>query len=210
MKEILHKYRAKFIAAAVIVAVFAVAVIVLLSLKPQLLSGKPKLILSSPPPLAVSDRNEFTIDVTVSKLPDNLYCAASVAIVFDKNKLEFTGVKQGTMMTYGDKQANGSELTIPTWQGNTETANQTGQINAMYLDMTAGKYAYCAEGFDSENNNVMLRLGFKLRDSVYSGEVLDLTVADAVLATVTGDSDGSSLATVNKTLQPVNAKIVVK
>ena len=79
----------------------------------------------------------------------------------------------------------------------------------MYLDMTAGKYSYSRDGFDNEKNNVLLRLGFKLKDSVSKGEVYNIKINDAVIATINGDIDKTSLATNQKTLRYSNCKIAV-
>ena len=162
-----------------------------------------------PAPLESSNREEFIVDVILSDLPKNIYPAASLTIVFDKNKLEFTGTKLGTMMTYGDTTTDGNSMNIPLWDSNVERANEIGQINTMYLDMTAGKYSYSRDGFDSEKNNVLLRLGFKLKDSVTKGEVYNLKINDAVIATINGDVNKTSLATNQKTLRANNCKIVV-
>jgi len=162
-----------------------------------------------PAPLESSNREEFIVDVILSDLPKNIYPAASLTIGFDKNKLEFTGTKLGTMMTYGDTTIDGNSMNIPLWDSNVERANEIGQINTMYLDMTAGKYSYSIDGFDSEKNNVLLRLGFKLKDSVTKGEVYNIKINDAVIATINGDVNKTSLATNQKTLRANNCKIVV-
>lgn len=108
----------------------------------ELLEGKPTLSFRVPDQIQAADREEFTVDVVLSELPDHLYPAASVAIQFDKNKLEFTGVKMGTMMIYDDcvpTEQEQAPLAIPTWSCNPQLANRTGEIKAMYLDMTAEK-----------------------------------------------------------------------
>lgn len=170
----------------------------------------PTLTLIPPAPLEASNYEEFTIDLELSDLPSNLYPAASISLTFDKNKLQFTGIKEGTMMTYGDESADGNNLSIPTWSCNIDRANTNGEINAMYLDTTAGKYAYCSEGFNKKNQNIVLRLGFKLRTSAVKGDVYNITFQDAVFATVNGDEDKTSLAMNMKTLRVNNCKVAVK
>ena len=171
---------------------------------------KPTLILEPPAPIEVTNKDEFIVDVKLSKLPKDIYPAASISLGFDNNKLEFTGVKMGTMETYGDKILNGSDYTIPTWDCNVETSNKKGVVNAMYLDMTAGKFAYNEDGFEKDSKDIVLRLAFKLKDSAQSGENYYLDIRDAVFATLDGDKDKSSLALSLNTLKANNCSIVVK
>ena len=171
---------------------------------------KPTLILEPPAPIEVSNKDEFIVDIKLSRLPKDIYPAASISLGFDNNKLEFTGVKMGTMETYGDQILNGSDYTIPTWDCNVETSNKNGLVNAMYLDMTAGKFAYNKDGFEKDSKDIVLRLAFKLKDSAQSGENYYLDIKDAVFATVDGDKDKSSLSMTGKTLKINNCSIVVK
>ena len=171
---------------------------------------KPTLILEPPAPIEVSNKDEFIVDVKLSRLPKDIYPAASISLGFDNNKLEFTGVKMGTMETYGDQILNGSDYTIPTWDCNVEASNKNGVVNAMYLDMTAGKFAYNEDGFEKDSKDIVLRLAFKLKDSAQSGENYYLDIKDAVFATVDGDKDKSSLSMTDKTLKINNCSIVVK
>jgi len=171
---------------------------------------KPTIILEPPAPIEVTNKDEFIVDVKLSRLPKDIYPAASISLGFDNNKLEFTGVKMGTMETYGDQILNGSDYTIPTWDCNVETSNKKGVVNAMYLDMTAGKFAYNEDGFEKDSKDIVLRLAFKLKDSAQSGENYYLDIRDAVFATVDGDKDKSSLALSLNTLKANNCSIVVK
>ncbi len=186
-----------------------IALIIFIFIKTLKVIQTPTITLMPPAPLESSNREEFIVDVILSDLPKNIYPAASLTIGFDKNKIEFTGTKLGTMMTYGDTTIDGNSMNIPLWDCNVERANEIGQINTMYLDMTAGKYSYSREGFDNEKNNVLLRLGFKLKDSVSKGEVYNIKINDAVIATINGDIDKTSLATNQKTLRYSNCKIAV-
>ncbi|MFR1707713.1 MAG: hypothetical protein ACLSV2_02330 [Clostridium sp.] len=186
------------------------ALIIFLILKLFWIIKTPTITLVPPPPLEVTNRDEFSVDVVLSDLPKKIYPAASITVGFDKNKLEFTGTKIGTMMTYGDTTIDGNSFNIPLWTCNIEKANEIGQINTMYLDMTAGKYAYSNDGFDKKSKNIVLRLSFKLKDSAVKGEKYNLTIHDAVIATVNGDTEKTSLATNQKTLRANSCKIVVQ
>lgn len=190
------------------VIILSISIIILLNEKS--IFGKPKITLVPPPPISINTDKEFKVDVILSELPPDLYPAASMSVGFDNKKLEFTGVKIGTMETYGDKSLNGDDFDIPLWDCNDEVSNKKGEINTMYLDMTAGKFAYNKDGFDSENKNIVLRLGFKLKDSAQDGDIYDLDIRDAVFATVNGDEDNSSLSTVKNTLKANDCKIVVQ
>ena len=144
----------KIITVFLILIIIIGAIFIVFRAKKEL--NKPVLSLIPPKPIEYSSREEFVVDVQLSALPHNLYPAASISVTFDNTKLEFTGAKLGTMMTYGDKRANGYSFDIPQWSCNTEISNSKGEINAMYLDTTAGKYAYCSEGFDSDKKNIVL------------------------------------------------------
>ena len=198
----------KIITVFLILIIIIVAIFIVFRAKKEL--NKPVLSLIPPKPIEYSSRDEFVVDVQLSALPHNLYPAASISVTFDNTKLEFTGIKLGTMMTYGDKRANGYSFDIPQWSCNTEVSNSKGEINAMYLDTTAGKYAYCSEGFDSDKKNTVLRLGFKLKDSAISGDSYNLTFKDGVFAVIDGDESKESLAMKMGTLRTNNCRIVVK
>lgn len=169
----------------------------------------PSLTLTVPPAVDVTDREEIVIDVVLSNLPENRYPASSISVEFDNNKLEFTGVKQGTMMTLGGPSKQ-QTYHIPIWLCDIEASNRRGQVNTMYLDITGGDYAYVPEGFDKKDKNILLRLAFRLRDSAVRGEVYHITFEDAVIATAENARDGSSLASENRTLKLYHGKIVVK
>ncbi|CEN78188.1 hypothetical protein [Paraclostridium sordellii] len=171
---------------------------------------RPTLTLVPPSPIEVSDKNEFNIDVKLSSLPKNLYPAASMSVGFDNNKLEFTGVKIGTMQTYGDKVVDGNEFDIPLWDCNKDVSNKKGQVNTMYMDMTAGKFAYNKDGFEKDSKDIVLRLGFKLKDSSNKGDVYDIDIKNAVFAAIDGDKDNTSLSTSKNTLKTNDCKVVVK
>lgn len=169
----------------------------------------PALTLMSPAPIAATNREEIIVDVVLSDLPDRSYPAASLSVEFDKNALEFVGVKQGTMMTLGNSTEDKITYNIPIWNSDVEVSNQLGEINTMYLDITGGKFAYVRKGFAKNDKDILLRLSFRLRDSVQAGKIYNITVKDAVLATIGGAEKRTSLATNLRTLKAYPAKIVV-
>ena len=195
--------KSKIILAA---SLFFVAAVVLVTVVVYPAMAKPQLqLVPAAASISAADREEFVIDVCLTDLPDNNYPAASISVEFDRNKLEFVGVKQGNMMT----EDGSGGFDIPVWSCNPEVSNRKGQINAMYLDMTAGDRAYVLAGYNKQNANVLLRLTFKLRDSATKGDSLKFTVQDAAVATVGGDVDNTSLSTAAKTLNTKNCSIKI-
>lgn len=166
-------------------------------------NGVPTLIVETPQKISLSDSGEFTLDVTISDLGDALYPAMSMSIAFDSSRLEFLGVREGNVFIYDD--ANGVGQQLPDWSCNVQNSNDTGLINIMYLDLTGGKYAFSRE-FLAQENNVVLRLNFRLRGSARAGDVLDITLVDAVFA---ASDESQSLAMTMDTLKTRNGKIVV-
>ena len=75
----------------------------------------------------------------------------------------------------------------------------------MYMDLTGGKHAF-GRNLLAEEDNVVLRLRFRLKGSVRSGDVMDLVVEDAVFA---ASDEKDSLAMTLDTLQVRNGKIVI-
>ena len=161
-------------------------------------NSAPVLSLKSPTNEITYDyKDEIVIPVTLNKLPDNYYPAANVA-VFNKNKLEFVGIKIGTMEAYDDydKSKDGQpNFKIPKWVYNADVANQEGVIKAMYLDTTASKNAYCLDGFKKKEKDTPFQLVFKLKDSVISNDKLALNIEEATFATISGDVDKSTIST---------------
>lgn len=202
----------KIIIAAILILT-AAAVILFLT---KGLSQKPTLSLEAPDGIGERDKDEFVVDVKLSDMGEAIYPAASIIVTFDKNRLEFTGVKMGNVMVYDnfnpEKQEGEGEMVIPLWNCNTDLSNRTGEIKAMYLDMTGGDNAYAAAGFKSGDQDTVLRLGFKLRDSVSAGDELKLEIADAVFAASGGDESGASLASADSlgTLRIKDTQIRVK
>lgn len=87
---------------------------------------------------------------------------------------------------------------------NKERANDTGAINILYLDMTGGKYAFSKDLLGE--SNALLLLNFRLRGSVRKGDILELSLDDAVFAA--GD-ESRSLASNKGTLKTSNGRIVI-
>ena len=165
--------------------------------------GVPTLTVETPQKLSVSETEEFALDVTISELGDALYPAMSMSIGFDSSRLEFLGIGEGNVFIHDDQNSEGQQL--PDWSCNVQNSNDTGLINIMYLDMTGGKYAFSRE-FLAEEENVLLRLQFRLRGSVRSGDVLEVTLEDAVFA---ASDETQSLAMTTDTLKTKNGRIVI-
>jgi len=154
--------------------------------------------LTAPPPLAADHQEAIVIDVLVNNLPDLIYPAVSLSVIFDPNYLEFTGIRQGTMRAQG---ASAGTYQIPLWNVDVEASNARGVINTMYLDMTGGDQAYIID-----KNNILLRLVFQLQDSAVSGDIYHLIIEDATFATINPDE---AVSTANQNLRAFNAQIIV-
>lgn len=184
-------------------AVLIVALILLLVRCDGSVSKEPTLIVETPQKLSASRTQEFTLDVTISALGEALYPAMSMRIAFDASRLEFLGVEEGNLFISDPENSSGQRL--PEWSCNVENSNKTGLINIMYLDMTGGKHAF-SKDLLAENNNVVLRLRFRLRGSARPGDVLDLIVEDAVFA---ASDETQSLAMTTGTLKTKNGRLVI-
>ena len=181
------------------------ALVLILALTLSRCSGigndSPVLTVETPQKLSVSQTDTFTLDVTISELGDSLYPAMSMSLDFDPSCLEFLGIEEGNLFVT-DSQVGRK---LPQWSCNPEQCNKTGKINIMYLDLTGGKEAF-TQSLLAEEDNVVLRLSFRLRGSARSGDIFDLIVEDAVFA---ASEESQSLAMTQKTLKVKNAKIVV-
>jgi len=166
-------------------------------------SGKPTLIVETPQKLSASNAGEFSLDVTVSALGEARYPAMSMSVSFDASRLEFLGVEEGNIFILSEENSTGQQL--PDWSCNVKNSNDTGLINIMYLDMTGGRNAFTRELL-AEDDNVVLRLKFRLRGSVRPGDVLDLIVEDAVFA---ASDETQSLAMTTGTLKTKNGRLVI-
>ena len=178
------------------------AVLLLLLRQCGSLPGTPTLTVETPQQkLTVGE--ELTLDVTVSQLGEALYPAASTSIAFDPSRLEFLGVEEGNVFVLDAGNTAGQKL--PDWSCNVQNSNDTGRINVMYLDMTGGRHAFSRDLL-AEEDNVVLRLRFRLRGSARSGDVLDLIVEDAVFA---ASDESQSLAMTRGTLRARSGRLVV-
>ena len=190
----------------IIVIVVAVSVLAFGAL--ALLSGGKGGVLGTPTltvetPQKCSAGEEITLDVSISDMGEALYPAASMSIRFDPACLEFLAVEEGNVFILDGESTSGRQL--PQWSCNTAACNESGLINIMYLDMTGGRYAFSRELL-AEEDNVVLRLSFRVRGSVRAGDVLDLIVEDAVFA---ASEEKESLAMTRNTLRVKNSRIVI-
>lgn len=163
----------------------------------------PTLAIETPQKISLSDNGEFVLDVTISDLADALYPAMSMSIRFDSSRLELVDVEEGNVFICDDESAVGHKL--PDWSYNIEQCNASGLINVMYLDLTAGRYAF-SKSLLADEDNVILRLRFRLRGSARVGDVYDLIFEDAVFA---ASDETQSLAMTTGTLKTRDGKLVV-
>lgn len=166
-------------------------------------AGLPTLTVETPQKLSKTKTTEFTLNVTISNLGDALYPAMSMSIAFDASRLEFLGVEEGDVFVYDTENTTGRQL--PEWSYDVASSNASGRINIMYLDLTGGKHAF-SKGLLEEEDNVVLRLRFRLKGSVRAGDVMDLVVEDAVFA---ASDETLSLAMTRDTLRVRNGKLVI-
>lgn len=166
-------------------------------------SGDPTLTVETPPRLSKTNDEEFVLDVGISCLGEALYPAMSMSLSFDPARLEFLGVEEGNVFVLSNETAGGYQL--PSWNYDVATSNATGMINIMYLDMTGGKCAF-TQNLLAEEDNVLLRLKFRMRGSVRAGDVMNLMVEDAVFA---ASDERESLAMTLNTLKVIDGKIVI-
>ena len=170
------------------------------------LSHAPAVTIETPNKMSRSDRGEFTLDVTLSDLKEGeLYPAASFSMNFDANKLEFLGLEEGNVLVPCEKKANGAVTELPKWGVNVERSNETGQINVMYLDLTGGRQAF-SKDLLPDGDRVLFRLRFKLRGSVQSGDIIEISFADAVFA---ASDEKDSLASVKNTLKTHSGRVII-
>lgn len=165
--------------------------------------GVPVLTIETPQKVSIEETKELTLDMTISSFKDAIYPAASMSVIFDNSRLEFLRIDEGNVFIENGESDMLQKL--PDWNYNAEQSNKSGKINIMYLDTTGGKNAFSKELL-GKDDNVVLRLTFRLRGSVRSGDVLDLIFEDAIFA---ASDEKESLGMLSKTLRVRNAKIVV-
>lgn len=165
--------------------------------------GVPVLTIETPQKVSIEETKELTLDMTISSFKDAIYPAASMSVIFDNSRLEFLRIDEGNVFIENGESDMLQKL--PDWNYNAEQSNKSGKINIMYLDTTGGKNAF-SKKLLGKDDNVVLRLTFRLRGSVRSGDVLDLIFEDAIFA---ASDEKESLGMLSKTLRVRNAKIVV-
>ncbi len=203
MKKFLKKGWPWIVGACVIAAAVVIALMLCDNSEEPAAPAEPTLIVETPQKLSASETEEFTLDVTVSRLGEARYPAMSMSLAFDSSRLEFLGVEEGNVFVLSYE--NGAGQKLPEWSCNVQSSNDTGLINIMYLDMTGGKNAFTKELL-AEDDNVVLRLKFRLRGSARPGDVLDLIVEDAVFA---ASDETQSLAMTRDTLKVKHGRIVI-
>ena len=200
MKDFLKKRWLWIVGFCILISVL---ILLLVRCGSEAVTNEPTLIIETPQKLSASQTEEFTLDVTISTLGEARYPAMSMSLAFDSSRLEFLGVEEGNLFILNDKNSTGQQL--PDWSCNVKNSNDTGRINIMYLDMTGGKNAF-SKDLLAEDNNIVLRLRFRLRGSVRAGDVLDLILEDAVFA---ASDEAQSLAMTTGTLKTKNGKLVI-
>lgn len=191
-----------FIGIVVVVFLTLLAVLLLGMKEEEIESDIPMLVIETPQKISKSKSEEIILDVILSSLGDAVYPAASMSISFDSSRLEFVGVMEGNVFVRSDEE---TLRKLPEWNCNPEKCNQSGKINIMYLDTMGGRNAF-SKALLSEDENVVLRLKFRLRDSASNGDVCDLIFDDAVFA---ASDEAESLAMTTNTLKVRNGKIVI-
>ena len=191
------------ISAGVLVLLLILFLLLFKGCSHSIFGGTPTLSIETPQKISKTESEEFMLDVTISSFGDAIYPAASMSIAFDPSRLEFIGIEEGNVFIRNDEGEIPQKL--PEWSCNPEQSNKSGKINIMYLDTTGGKNAFSKELL-STDENVVLRLKFRLRGSVRSGDICDLIFDDAVFA---ASDETESLAMTTDTLKVRNGKIVV-
>jgi Cohesin domain. len=159
-------------------------------------------------PKSVKPGEEFTADVHLTALPEGKYPAASVAVRFDSDKLEFLGAKPGTLGVADPSNPNGRNSRVPEWYADKAASNRNGVIKAMYLDMSSGEKAYEGRLFEKGKSDILLRLSFKVKDTASSGDSIGFSFDDVCLAAVEG-SGTKSLSFALRTLYSRNTSVTV-
>lgn len=192
-----------YIGVIFIILLFVLLLVWLFRGKENVLGNTPTLALETPQKISIKETKEIILDMTISTLGNAVYPAASMSISFDPSRLEFVGVEEGNVFIRGGEI--GVPQQLPEWSCNPEQCNKTGKINIMYLDTTGGKKAF-SKSLLAEEDNVVLRLKFRLRGSIRKGDVCDLIFEDAIFA---ASDEKESLAMTHHTLKVRNSKIVV-
>ena len=198
-----NKNRKKKIIIGVIILIILAVSLFLFLRRGGLLPSAPAVVVETPAKMDAKDREVFSLELQLTSLGETVYPAASFSISFDPSKLEFMGISEGNVAIKSSKSISGTAL--PEWSVNVERSNETGAINIMYIDMTGGKNAFSKELLQDQGN-VLLLLDFRLRGSVRAGDILELSLDDAVFA---ASDETESLSGTAGTLRTVNGRIVI-
>ena len=199
-KKMIHK---KTIITGAVLLIFLLIFLFLFLYRGGVLPSAPAVTVETPAKMEEKDREPFSLELQLTSLGEAVYPAASFNISFDPAKLEFLGISEGNVMIKSSESASGTAM--PEWSVNAERANETGMINIMYIDMTGGKNAFSKELLQ-DWGNVLLLLDFRLRGSVRAGDILELSLDDAVFA---ASDEPESLSAAAGTLKTVNGRIVI-
>ena len=142
------------------------------------------------------------VELKVSDIPEE-YQASSFVIAFDNQKLKFKGILQGNVSSI-DK--NSGEKRFPEWQYDVESANASGTVSTMYLDMTAGEQPLSREGFRKGSQDVLFRMEFEILPTCANRDNLELLISQATFASV---DEELSLALQKKNILAESYKITV-
>ncbi len=187
---------------AIVVLLITGALMIFLNTSRNL--GGSKLYLQTDANLVAMSGEEFYVDIKLSDFPeDGVYSASSFMLEFDSSKLEFTGLRLGTMSVSDE---NGENLNAPAWECNTDISNQKSIISAMYIDMTANNSSYRNFGYEKDSKDILVRVEFILKDSAIKNDELKFKFTDAVLAST---DKAASLSMVNETLKVSEYKLKV-
>ena len=195
----------KIIIISIIILILIAGIIVFIKLRSggEIFPSAPAVIIETPGKMNADDREPFSLKLQLTSLTGDNYPAASFSIRFDPSKLEFLGIEEGNVVIKNVDSSSG--VSLPEWSVNVERSNETGIINIMYLDMTGGKYSFSDELLQ-DTVNVILLLDFRLRGAVRAGDIIELSLDDAVFAS---NDETQSLASTKSTLRTVNGRIVI-
>ena len=197
------KSRKKKIIIGLLILIILAVLLFLFLRRGGVFPSAPAVTVETPGKMDENDRDDFSLELQLTSLGETVYPAASFSISFDPAKLEFLGISEGNVIINSSESNSGTSL--PEWNVNVERSNETGIINIMYIDMTGGKNAFSKELL-RDQDNVLLLLNFRLRGSVRAGDILELSLDDAVFA---ASDEAESLSSASGTLKAVNGRIVI-
>ena len=202
MSEPKKSRKKKIISGLLILIILAVLLFLFLN-RGGVIPSAPAVTVETPAKMEEKNRDPFSLELQLTSLGETVYPAASFSISFDPAKLEFLGISEGNVIIKNSESISGTAL--PEWNVNVARSNETGIINIMYIDMTGGKNAFSKELLQDQGN-VLLLLDFRLRGSVRAGDIMELSLDDAVFA---ASDEAESLSRTAGTLRTVNGRIVI-